>query len=161
NLQNAFRYSNDILVEEFLEGPEVTCAVLGALDGEKPIPLVPTQIVPVTSEFFDYKAKYTPGGTQEITPPRDVHGETLEEVRKIAVKAHEILMCGGMSRTDMIIHDEIIYVLELNTIPGMTEVSLYPQAAKAAGIEFSDLLDRIIRIAIETHKQKKRCVERE
>jgi D-alanine-D-alanine ligase len=161
NLQNAFRYSNDILVEEFLEGPELTCAVLGALDGEEPIPLVPTQIVPVTSEFFDYKAKYTPGATHEITPPRDVHGEMLKKVQNIAVRAHKILYCGGMSRTDMIVHKGVIYVLELNTIPGMTEVSLYPQAAKAAGIEFHDLLDRIINIAIESHKMKKRCVERE
>jgi D-alanine-D-alanine ligase len=61
-----------------------------------------------------------------------------------------------MSRTDMIIKDDIIYVIELNTIPGMTEFSLYPQAAKAAGIEFPDLLDRLIQIAVETHKHKKR-----
>jgi D-alanine-D-alanine ligase len=61
-----------------------------------------------------------------------------------------------MSRTDMMIRDNEIYVLELNTIPGMTELSLYPQAAKAANIEFSDLLDRIVHIAVETHKQKKR-----
>lgn len=160
-VQNALRYSNEILVEEFIEGPELTCAVLGAIDGEEPIPLVPTQIVPVTSEFFDYKAKYTPGATQEITPPRDVHGEMLKEVQNIALRAHKILGCGGMSRTDMIVKNGIIYVLELNTIPGMTEVSLYPQAAKAAGIEFPDLLDRIIRIAVESHKLKKRCVERE
>lgn len=157
--QDVLRYSNEVLVEEFLEGPEVTCAVLGAAGGEEPIPLVPTQIVPVTSRFFDYKAKYTPGATEEITPPRDVKGEMLTQIQETAVRAHKILGCGGMSRTDMIIRDGTLYVLELNTIPGMTEVSLYPQAARAAGIEFPELLSRLIRIAIETHKLKKRCTD--
>ena len=81
------------------------------------------------------------------------------EIQETAVRAHKILRCGGMSRTDMIIRDGTLYVLELNTIPGMTEVSLYPQAARAAGMEFPELLSRIIQIAIETHKLKKRCVE--
>jgi len=139
--EDVLRYSNEILVEEFLEGPEVTCAVLGAAAGEEPIPLIPTQ------------------ATEEITPPRDVKGEILTEIQKIAVRAHKILGCGGMSRTDMIIRDGTLYVLELNTIPGMTEMSLYPQAAKAAGIEFPELLSRLIQIAIETHKLKKRCTD--
>lgn len=153
------RYSNEVLTEEFLEGPEVTCAILGAVGGEEPIPLVPTQIIPKISEFFDYEAKYTPGGTEEITPPRNMGSDMIRMIQETAIRAHKILNCGGMSRTDMIIRDGSIYVLELNTIPGMTEISLYPQAAKAAGIEFSELLDKIIQIAIETHRLKKRCVE--
>jgi len=159
DFQEVLRYSNEVLVEEFLDGPEVTCAVLGAVDGEEPIPLIPTQIIPVTSEFFDYEAKYTPGATEEITPPRDINEEMLREIQETAVQAHKILGCGGMSRTDMIIKNSTLYVLELNTIPGMTEVSLYPQAAKAAGIEFPDLLSRLIELAIETHELKKRCTD--
>ena len=155
-LQEAFEHSNEILVEEFIAGKELTCAVLGAMKGEEPIPLVPTQIIPKTREFFDYEAKYTAGATEEITPPRDFHGEMIQKIQEIAVKAHKILACDGMSRTDMMIKDDVIYVLELNTIPGMTEFSLYPQAARAAGIEFADLLDRLVQIAIETHKNKKR-----
>ena len=158
-LRDVFRYSNEVLIEEFLDGSEVTCAVLGAPCGEEPIPLVPTQIVPVTSEFFDYEAKYTPGATEEITPPRDMDDELLREIQKTAVYAHKLLKCGGMSRTDMIVKDGVVYVLELNTIPGMTEVSLYPQAAKAAGIDFPDLLSRLIQMAMETHKSRKRCTE--
>ena len=155
-LQKVFGHSNDVLVEEYIDGKELTCAVLGAVNGEEPIPLIPTQIIPRTSEFFDYEAKYTADATEEITPPRDFHDEIIQRIKEIAVCAHKILACGGMSRTDVMIRDGEIYVLELNTIPGMTEFSLYPQAAKAANIEFSDLLDRIIQIAIETHKQKKR-----
>jgi D-alanine-D-alanine ligase len=155
-LQKVFEHSNEVLVEEFIDGKELTCAVLGAIKGEEPIPLIPTQIIPKTREFFDYEAKYTAGATDEITPPRDFHGEIIQRIQEIAVCAHKILDCGGMSRTDMMIKDNAIYVLELNTIPGMTEFSLYPQAAKAAGIEFPDLLDKLIQIAIETHKNKKR-----
>ncbi len=153
---SALEHDNEVLIEEFLEGIELTCAVLGSINGEEPIPLVPTQIVPVTSKFFDYKAKYTPGATEEITPPKDISEEKIREVQEIALRAHKTLGCGGMSRTDMIMKGETIYVLELNTIPGMTETSLYPQAARAAGIQFPDLLDRIIQIAIETHKLKKK-----
>ena len=157
--REVLRYSNEVLVEEFLDGPEVTCAVLGAVGGEEPRPLIPTQIVPKTSQFFDYEAKYTPGATEEITPPRDIGDELVREIQETAVLAHKILGCGGMSRTDMMIRDGTIYVLELNTIPGMTEISLYPQAARAAGMSFPELLDRIIQIAIETHRLKKRCTE--
>ena len=157
--QAVLPYSNEVLIEEFLDGSEVTCAVLGAACGEEPIPLIPTQIVPVTSEFFDYEAKYTPGATEEITPPRGMDEELLREIQRTAVCAHKILCCGGMSRTDMIVKNGVVYVLELNTIPGMTEVSLYPQAAKAAGIDFPELLSRIIQIAIETHRLKKQCTE--
>jgi D-alanine-D-alanine ligase len=159
DFQNALRYSNEVLVEEYLDGKEVTCAVLGAAGGEEPIPLIPTEIVPKTSKFFDYEAKYTPGATEEITPPRDISDEMYREIQKTAVRAHKILGCGGMSRTDMIIRNGTLYVLELNTIPGMTEVSLYPQAARAAGIDFPELLSRLTRIAIETHKLKKRCTD--
>ena len=158
-LRDVLRYSNEALIEEFLDGSEVTCAVLGAVGGDEPIPLVPTQIVPVTSEFFDYEAKYTPGATEEITPPRDMDDELFREIQETAVCAHKSLRCGGMSRTDMIVRDGVVYVLELNTIPGMTEISLYPQAAKAAGIDFPDLLSRLIQMAIKTHKFKKQCID--
>jgi len=159
DFRKALQYSNEVLIEEFLDGPEITCAVLGAVAGEEPTALVPTQIIPVTREFFDYEAKYTPGATKEITPPHNMSDEMLREIQETAVRAHKILSCGGMSRTDMIIENGDLYVLELNTIPGMTEMSLYPQAARAAGMEFPELLSRIIQIAMETHALKKRCVE--
>ena len=159
DFREALRHSSEVLVEEFLEGQEVTCAVLGAVAGDELTPLIPTQIVPRSSKFFDYEAKYTPGATEEITPPRDIGGKMIRHIQDTAVRAHKILGCGGMSRTDMIVRNDTLYVLELNTIPGMTEISLYPQAAKAAGIEFPELLDRLVHLAIEAYKVKKRYTE--
>jgi len=153
-VEKALEYDDEILVEEYLRGDEMTCAVLGSPPGEDPIPLVPTQIVPLTGAFFDYEAKYTPGATEEITPPR-VEASLITQLQRTAVQAHKILGCEGLSRTDMILCGDRVYVLETNTIPGMTENSLYPQAARAAGMEFSEVLDRIIRLAIKRHKAKR------
>ena len=107
--------------------------------------------------FFGMDEKRLRGNDE--SEPRDVGDEMIREIQETAVNAHKILGCGGMSRTDMIIRDGFLYVLELNTIPGMTEISLYPQAARAAGISFSELLDKIIQVAIETHRLKKQCTE--
>jgi len=153
-VEKALEYDDEILVEEYLSGDEMTCAVLGSPPGEDPIPLVPTQIVPRIGTFFDYEAKYTPGATEEITPPR-VEAPLIRQLQQAAVQAHRILGCEGLSRTDMILCGERIYVLETNTIPGMTENSLYPQAARAAGIEFPEVLDRIIQLAVQRHEAKR------
>ncbi len=135
------------LIEEFIQGDEVTCAVLGGAPGELPRALPPTMIVPRTSRFFDYTAKYTPGATEEITPA-PIGDDQTARIQTIAVKVHQILGCGSMSRTDMIIRGEDIYLLETNTIPGMTETSLYPQAAKAAGMTLEVLFDRLVELAL-------------
>jgi len=143
--ERAFAHSDIALVQEYIAGREVTCAVLD--DGE-PVALPPTEIVPKSATFFDYDAKYTPGASEEITPPR-LPSEVIAEIQRTAVRAHGILDCSGVSRTDMIIADDgRLFVLETNTIPGMTETSLLPQAAAAAGIPFSALLDRIIHAAL-------------
>lgn len=140
----ALRIGSVALAQEYLEGTEVTC---GVLDGEEALALPPTEIAPRGSRFFDYNAKYTPGATEEITPPR-LQDNLIREIQLTALKAHKILGCAGMSRTDMIIAREIIFILETNTIPGMTETSLLPRQPAAAGIPFPELLDRIIRAAL-------------
>ena len=152
-VESALEYGPEILAEEYLEGDEITCAVLGAPPGEEPIALAPTQIIPKMDAFFDYHAKYTPDATEEITPAQ-IGDRLIARAQEIAVIAHKALGCGGLSRTDMIVRDGEIYVLELNTIPGMTEMSLYPQAAKAVGLPFSKVLDRIIELALVYHKTK-------
>jgi hypothetical protein len=107
----------------------------------------PTPFPPRNAQFFDYQAKYTAGAAEEITPAPFTE-ETIKDIQAIALKAHQILGCAGMSRTDMILRGDDIFVLETNTIPGMTETSLYPQEAKAMGIAFPDLLDKIIDVAL-------------
>jgi len=153
----ALDYEGRVMVEEFVKGREVTCSVLGGFPGDEPVALPVTEIIPVTSTFFDYEAKYTPGASREITPAA-LDPETTERVQKTAVNVHTIVGAGSMSRTDMILseNDNEPYFLEINTIPGMTETSLLPQAAAAAGISFPELLDRLVQVALATHAERKR-----
>ncbi|MEJ2069751.1 MAG: D-alanine--D-alanine ligase [Syntrophobacterales bacterium] len=145
-LDAAFPYDHRILVEEFLEGVEVTGGVLGNAKLTA-LPLV--EIIPSDHyDFFDYEAKYKPGASTEICPAR-VSPEITKKAQEIAVIAHRALHCRGYSRTDMIVRDGEIYVLETNTIPGMTATSLFPQAAQAMGLEFPQLLDTLIELALE------------
>jgi D-alanine-D-alanine ligase len=136
------------MLEERLEGPEVTCAVLGGGPHEAAEAMPVTEIVPMAgSAFFDFHAKYTKGACDEITPAR-ISAELTRRVQEQARAAHEALGCEGMSRTDFIIRAGVPTALETNTIPGMTATSLLPQAADAAGIPFPRLLDRLIASAL-------------
>ena len=145
-LDLAGQYDRLVLLEKYIAGTEITGAVLGNLNPE-PLPLV--EIIPGDQYgFFDYEAKYKPGATEEICPAR-LNEELTKKAQDYAVRAHQALRCRGYSRTDMIVSDNEAYVLETNTIPGMTATSLYPQAAAAAGISFSELLDRLIELALE------------
>ncbi len=145
-VDKAFEDGPHVIVEKYLSGVEITGGVLGNEDLQL-LPLV--EIVPESQyEFFDYEAKYKEGATSEICPAR-VSDALHDRAQSYAAAAHRALCCRGYSRTDMIVHDEIIYVLETNTIPGMTPVSLFPLAAKTAGMTFSQLLDRLIELALE------------
>lgn len=143
-LGTAFSHDEDVLIEEFVEGIEITGAVLGNTELQV-LPLV--EIVPA-SGFYDYHSKYTPGATEEIVPAR-IPGKPNRYAQELALVCHRILGCRGMSRTDMIVRDNDVYVLEVNTIPGMTTTSLLPRAALAAGIGFPKLLDMLIGFALE------------
>lgn len=144
-IANALRYSKRLLVQQFIAGRELTCGIL-EIKGV-PTPLPPTEIIPVDAPFFDFAAKYTKGGSREITPP-NLPAETITEVQRAALAAHRAIGARGMSRTDMILAPTgELFVLEINTIPGMTATSLLPQAAAAAGITFPQLLDHIIAAA--------------
>ena len=140
----AFEHDTDVLIEEFVEGTEITVAVLGN-DELEALPVV--EIVPA-SGFYDYYSKYTPGATEEIVPAR-IPEKQYKLAQELGLACHKALGCRGMSRADMIIRGEEVIVLEINTIPGMTPTSLLPTAAKAAGIEFPQLLDRLIALALE------------
>lgn len=142
-LSKASQLGEKILIQEFINGREITCAVLDHGRGKNAFALPPTLIVPKMSQFFDYKAKYAVGGSEEITPAP--LPQTLKQrMQKTALLTHKIIGCSGMSRTDMILSKNKLYVLEINTIPGMTKTSLLPKAAKTAGIPFSRLLNLII-----------------
>ncbi|MEJ2164651.1 MAG: D-alanine--D-alanine ligase [Desulfobacterales bacterium] len=135
-----------ILVEAHIAGTELTGGVIGNENLEA-LPLI--EIIPDKShEFFDYEAKYTAGVSQEICPAR-ISEELTQKAQNYAKIAHRALFCRGYSRTDMILQDGKVYVLETNTIPGMTATSLLPKAAQVAGMSFSQVLDRLIDLGLE------------
>lgn len=145
-LQLALRHDSEVMVEEFIKGRELTVGVLGN-DELTALPLI--EIIPDSRfEFFDYEAKYQPGASREICPA-PVSDRVREKAQEYARIAHRSLQLRGYSRTDMIVADEELYVLETNTIPGMTPTSLLPQAAAEAGLPFGALLDRLIALALE------------
>jgi len=148
-LDTALEFDSEVLVEKFVQGMEITGPVIGN-DELECLPLV--EIVPA-SGFYDYEAKYTAGATDEICPAR-LSPEQTREAQELAARSHRALGCRGFSRTDMLVADDGIWVLEVNTIPGMTPTSLLPRSAEAAGISFSRLLDRMIELALEgcTHE---------
>jgi len=136
-----------------VDGIEITAGVIGNQTLEA-LPII--EIVPGDAyEFFGYEAKYTPGATREICPAR-ISDVMTEKAQTYAKMAHSSLFCEGYSRTDMIIQADEIYILETNTIPGMTATSLLPQAGVAAGMSFSGLLDRLIDLGMESHRSKRK-----
>lgn len=145
-LETAWKFDRRCLVEKYIKGIELTAGVLGN-EELTALPLV--EICPDQRyEFFDYEAKYTPGATREICPAR-ISSELTSLAQDLAMRAHKALHCRGYSRTDLILSGTDFYILETNTIPGMTATSLFPQAAASAGIGFSKLLDRLIELAME------------
>jgi len=150
-VKEAFRFDSTVIVEKYLQGVEITGGVLGN-DDLQALPLI--EIIPSTSfDFFDYEAKYTAGATEEICPAR-IPGDIAEKAQNYAIAAHSALSCQGYSRTDMMVVEGEAYILETNTIPGMTATSLYPQAAAAAGMSFTAVLDRLIDLGIAAHHNK-------
>ena len=122
-LQNGFKEDSELIVEEFIEGTEITCGV--ALVSGKPKAIGITEIV-FTTSFFDYKAKYTDKTTQEITPAR-IPQNIYKQCCEVSEKIYSFLNCKSFIRIDYIIKNERLYLIEVNTIPGMTDASLIPQ----------------------------------
>jgi len=146
-IKNALRHSKLAMIQKFIAGREFTCGVLEK--NGKLVALPPTEIIPKGSSFFDYKAKYTKGASAEITPP-NLPKKQIKKIQRIALTAHRAIHGSGFSRTDVILgHDNKFYVLEINTIPGMTQTSLLPQQAKVAGIPFPKLLEIMIASALK------------
>ena len=144
-LKLAFKFSDKALIDEYVKGMEVTCGVLGNEDA-KALPVI--EIVPKKGEFFDYESKYTESGSDEIVPAR-ISKRLTKAVQELSIKVHKTIGAKGFSRVDFILREnKYPVILEINTIPGLTPVSLFPKAAKAYGLSYSELLDRIIRYSI-------------
>ena len=148
----ARRHDEKVLVEEFVAGTEVECGVLGNV---RPAPMasVVGEIVP-HAEWYDYEAKYAAGGSDIIVPAR-IPESTAARVQELAVEAFVATECEGMARVDFFVREDgEVIVNELNTIPGFTETSVYARLFEASGIPYTDLLDRLIELALERHERR-------
>lgn len=151
-IRDAGRYSNEIILQKFIRGKELTCAVLEKKPGSL-TPLPPMEIIPRLGSFYDYRSKYADGGSDHIVQPTWMSKKLTADIQRAACKAHAAIGCFGMSRADFMLGDDgKLYLLEINTIPGMTQTSLLPQGAQAAGIDFSKLLNIIVASALEKRK---------
>jgi D-alanine-D-alanine ligase len=151
-LTHAFEHDPIALVERLVDGMEVECSVLGHSD---PKSSRPGEIVLQRGDgWYDYEAKYESGGMELIVPAR-LPEPTLEEVRRLAVEAFRIVGCSGMARVDFFVDGDLVLVNELNTIPGFTSTSVYAKLLEADGIPYSELLDRLVGLALERHRQER------
>ncbi len=143
-LSEAFKYDREVLVEEFIKGRELTVAVWGNEEKQEALPII--EITTVTGRY-DYVTKYKVGASTHIIPA-PLPEEVTKKVKEIAIRAFAVCGCSGMARVDFMLgEDNQPYVIEVNTIPGMTETSLVPDAGRAAGIEFPELCARILAMA--------------
>ena len=149
----AFEHDEKVLLEEFVGGVEVECSVLG---NEEPIASIPGEIVPLVSEWYDYRAKYEEGGMDLIVPPRIDEG-TIARVQELAVAAFVASDCEGMARVDFFVREDgEVLVNELNTIPGFTSTSVYAKLFEASGISYKELLDRLVTLALDRRDRRAR-----
>ncbi len=144
-IEAAWKDGSPALIEELISGQEITAAVIGVGEAARALPLL--EIVP-RAEWYDYESKYLPGGSQHLSPPR-LPESVQQAARELALRAHRILGCGGVSRSDFMVDENgAPYFLEINTVPGMTATSLVPDAARAAGMSFGQLLEELIEDAL-------------
>ena len=152
----AFEHDEKVLVEEFVDGVEVECGVLG---NERPEASLPGEIVShgfSGADWYDYSAKYDEGGMDLVIPPR-LEQETIERIQELAVRAFVAGECEGMARVDFFVTpDGKVLVNELNTIPGFTATSVYAALFEASGIPYPELVDRLVQLALERHERRSR-----
>jgi D-alanine-D-alanine ligase len=152
-LDEAARYDRKLIVEAAVDAREIEVSVLG---NDEPIASVPGEIVPC-NEFYDYAAKYL-DGESELLIPAPIPSGTAALVQQLAIRAYLAIDCAGMARVDFLLDrkTDVVYINELNTIPGFTPISMYPKLWEASGISYSELIDRLIQLALERHSEKHR-----
>ena len=145
SLEDVFKWDSEVVIEKYIKGEEITCSILNG----KLLPIISIQH---TADFFDYHTKYDDSATIEKVV--ELPATTHERVAEAAIACYRALKCSVYARVDMIIKDEIPYVMEVNTLPGMTKNSLLPKSAHAAGIPYNKLLDMIIETSLQVRKSE-------
>jgi D-alanine-D-alanine ligase len=149
-LSEAFRYARKAVVEKGVEGiREVECAVLG---NDDPVASIAGEIVPTGHEFYDYESKYLDADGAQLLIPADLKPDVMEEVQRMAIAAFRAIECAGMARVDFFLREEELWVNEINTIPGFTQISMYPKLWEASGLAYPELVERLLDLALERHE---------
>lgn len=152
-IKRAFDFDTKIILEEFIKGREIECSVLG---NEKPIASVPGEVIS-NHEFYSYDAKYIDEHGAILEIPAKISDQITKQIQKLAIKTFQALSCEGLGRIDFFLKDngEII-VNEINTIPGFTKISMYPKLWEASGISYTELIDKLIQLAIERFEKEQK-----
>jgi D-alanine-D-alanine ligase len=151
-IKEAFKYDTKIIIEEFIDGREIECAVLG---NEHPMASVPGEII-ANQDFYSYNAKYVDAGSVAVIPAK-ISAKTKKRIQELAIETFRALNCEGMSRVDFFLKKNgSVVVNEINTIPGFTDISMYPKLWEASGIPQTKLLDRLIDLAIERFEREQK-----
>ncbi|GHV94423.1 D-alanine--D-alanine ligase [Spirochaetia bacterium] len=151
-IKDAFRYDTKIIIEEFIPGRELECAVLG---NEEPAASVPGEIIS-SHEFYSYDAKYLDEKGAALKIPAELDDETKKRIQELAIKTFQVLCCEGLSRVDFFLKEngEVI-VNEINTMPGFTKISMYPKLWEASGVGYTELISRLIGLAISRFEKER------
>ena len=151
-MQVAFSFDLKVIIEEYIDGREIECAVLGNSD---PIASVTGEVIS-SHDFYSYAAKYIDEKGAILEIPAGIPDKSAEEIRALAIKAFKVLSCEGLGRVDFFLKKSgKIIINEINTIPGFTKISMYPKLWEASGISYEDLIDRLLQLAIERHEKEK------
>jgi len=152
-VSEAFQYDKKIIVEEYINGREIECSILG---NENPIASVPGEII-LKDDFYSYKTKYVSKTGASLEIPAKINQHLTKKIQALAIKTFKVLSCEGLSRVDFFLkkNGEII-INEINTIPGFTSISMYPRLWKASGISYSKLIDKLIQLAIQRFKKEQK-----
>ena len=148
----AFKYDTKVIIEEEVKGRELEVSVLG---NDAPVASIPGEVIPKGHEFYDYEAKYIDENGATLQIPARITKKQLTKIQKLAIKTFKILECSGMARVDMFMRpDGELIINEINTLPGFTNISMYPKLWEASGLPYPELLDKLIELAIEKKRQK-------
>jgi len=151
-IKNAFKFDTKVIIEEFINGREIECAVLG---NDKPKASIPGEIIS-SQEFYSYDAKYIDKGSVAEIPAK-LNKKTVKKIQKLAIRVFKTLNCEGMGRVDFFLKKNgTVLVNEINTIPGFTDISMYPKLWEASGLPLPKLLDRLIELAIERFQREQK-----
>jgi D-alanine-D-alanine ligase len=148
-MEEAFRYGRKAVVERGIQPiREIECAVLG---NDDPVASVAGEILPEGHEFYDYAAKYLDEHGARLVIPAEIKGEVQERVQRMAVAAFRAVDCAGMARVDFFLHEDRLWLNEINTIPGFTSISMYPKLWEASGLPYPKLVERLLELGLERH----------